>query len=68
MQDEQLGELYDNPLERLQLLGSNDEAIAAFLDEIDVRGPRDRAVSSPSRRSSSAGSDPGSSGSCCRCW
>jgi hypothetical protein len=44
MQEEQLGELYDNPLERLQLLGSDDEAIAAFLDEIDVRGPRDREM------------------------
>jgi hypothetical protein len=41
---EQLEELYDNPLERLQLLGGNDEAIAAFLDEIDVRGPRDREM------------------------
>jgi hypothetical protein len=41
---EQLEELYDNPLERLQLLGGDDEAIAAFLDEIDVRGPRDREM------------------------
>lgn len=39
-----LEEQYDNPLERLQLLGSDDEAIAAFLDEIDVRGPRDREM------------------------
>ncbi|HEX4746305.1 MAG TPA: hypothetical protein VFU99_05415 [Gaiellaceae bacterium] len=39
-----LEETYDNPLERLQLLGSDDEAIAAFLDEIDVRGPRDREM------------------------
>jgi hypothetical protein len=39
-----LEERYDNPLERLQLLGSDDEAIAAFLDEIDVRGPRDREM------------------------
>ncbi len=42
--EEELGELYDNPLERLQLLGSDDAAIAAFLDEIDVRGPRDREM------------------------
>jgi hypothetical protein len=41
---EQLEELYDNPLERLQLLGGDDQAIAAFLDEIDVRGPRDREM------------------------
>ena len=39
-----LEEQYDNPLERLQLLGGDDEAIAAFLDEIDVRGPRDREM------------------------
>jgi len=42
--EEELEEVYDNPLERLQLLGGNDEAIAAFLDEIDVRGPRDREM------------------------
>jgi hypothetical protein len=41
---EDLDERYDNPLERLQLLGSDDEAIAAFLDEIDVRSPRDREM------------------------
>ena len=41
---EDLEERYDNPLERLQLLGSDDEAIAAFLDEIDVRSPRDREM------------------------
>lgn len=41
---ESLEEQYDNPLERLQLLGSDDEAVAAFLDEIDVRGPRDREM------------------------
>ena len=41
---EELDELYDNPLERLQLLGGDDAAIAAFLDEIDVRSPRDREM------------------------
>jgi hypothetical protein len=41
---ENLEEHYDSPLERLQLLGGDDEAIAAFLDEIDVRGPRDREM------------------------
>lgn len=42
--DESLEEQYDSPLERLQLLVGDDEAIAAFLDEIDVRGPRDREM------------------------
>jgi hypothetical protein len=41
---EALDELYDNPLERLQLLGGDDSAIAAFLDEIDVRSPREREM------------------------
>jgi hypothetical protein len=41
---EELDEAYDSPLERLQLLGGDDEAIAAFLDELDVRGPRDREM------------------------
>jgi hypothetical protein len=41
---EELEEQYDSPLERLQLLGGDDEAIAAFLDELDVRGPRDREL------------------------
>ncbi|HEX2428625.1 MAG TPA: hypothetical protein VHI53_11890 [Gaiellaceae bacterium] len=42
--EKELAELYDNPLERLQLLGGNDEAITAFLDELDVRGPREREM------------------------
>jgi hypothetical protein len=37
-------ETYDSPLERLQLLGEDDAAIAAFLDEIDVRSPRERVM------------------------
>jgi hypothetical protein len=41
---EHLEEQYDSPLERLQLLGGDDAAIASFLDEIDVRGPRDREM------------------------
>jgi hypothetical protein len=40
----ELEEQYDSPLERLQLLGGDDDAIAAFLDELDVRGPRDREM------------------------
>ncbi|HET9437872.1 MAG TPA: hypothetical protein VFO64_06700 [Gaiellaceae bacterium] len=50
---ESLEERYDNPLERLQLLGSDDEAIAAFLDEIDVRSPRDREMLRELARTSS---------------
>jgi len=42
--EKELTELYDNPLERLQLLGSDDDAISAFLDELDVRGPREREM------------------------
>jgi hypothetical protein len=42
--EKELAELYDNPLERLQLLGGNDEAITAFLDELDVRDPREREM------------------------
>lgn len=41
---DELDELYDNPLERLQLLAGDDTAIAAFLDEIDVRSPREREM------------------------
>ena len=41
---ENLEEQYDSPLERLQLLGEDDAAIAAFLDEIDVRSPRERVM------------------------
>jgi hypothetical protein len=37
-------ERYDNPLERLQLLSGDDEAIASFLDEIEVRSPREREL------------------------
>lgn len=34
----------DGLLERLELLGEDDEAIAAFLDSIDVRSPREREM------------------------
>lgn len=34
----------DNPIERLELLAGDDEAIAAFLDQIDITGPRDREM------------------------
>jgi hypothetical protein len=38
-------DVVDNPIERLELLAGDDEAIASFLDQIDVTG----------RRTSSAG-------------
>jgi len=34
----------DGLLDRLQLLDEDDEAIAAFLDELDLRGPREREM------------------------
>ena len=34
----------DNPLERLELLAGDDDAIASFLDELDVRSPREREM------------------------
>jgi hypothetical protein len=34
----------DNPIERLRLLGENDTAVSAFLDRLDVRGPREREM------------------------
>ena len=40
----ELAEHYDNPLERLELLAGNDDAIASFLDELDVRSPRERRM------------------------
>jgi len=41
---ERVAEEYDSPLERLELLAGDDEAIASFLDEIDVRSPREREM------------------------
>lgn len=34
----------DNPIERLELLAGDDDAIATFLDDIDVRSPREREM------------------------
>lgn len=34
----------ENPLERLRLLAGNDDAIASFLDELDVSSPREREM------------------------
>jgi hypothetical protein len=39
-----VGEAYDNPLERLRLLSGDDDAIASFLDELDVSSPREREL------------------------
>lgn len=41
---EPLDEAWDNPIERLQLLGGDDDAIASFLDEIEVSSPREREM------------------------
>jgi len=35
---DELAELYENALERLQLIGGDDDAIAAFLDELEIHG------------------------------
>ena len=33
-----------NPIERLRLIGDDESAIAGFLDEIDIRSPREREM------------------------
>jgi hypothetical protein len=38
------GDVVDNPIERLELLAGDDEAIASFLDRIEVTGPRERQM------------------------
>ena len=35
---------YGNPIERLRLIGDDEGAIAGFLDEIDIRSPREREM------------------------
>ena len=39
-----VGKAFDNPLERLRLLSGDDDAIASFLDELDVSSPREREL------------------------
>lgn len=34
----------DNPIERLRLLGEDDAAVSSFLDQIELRGPREREM------------------------
>jgi hypothetical protein len=41
---ERLSQHYDNPIERLRLIGDDDDAIAGFLDEIDIHSPREREM------------------------
>ncbi len=41
---EQRADVIDNPIERLELLAGDDEAIASFLDQIEVTGPREREM------------------------
>jgi hypothetical protein len=45
-------EQLDNPIERLRLLAGDDDAVAGFLDELDVRSPREREMLSELARSS----------------
>lgn len=47
-----LEEAFDNPLERLRLLSGDDDAIATFLDELDVQSPREREMLSELARTS----------------
>jgi hypothetical protein len=44
--------VYDNPIERLRLIGDDDDAVAGFLDEIDVHSPREREMLSELARTS----------------
>jgi hypothetical protein len=37
-------ERFDNPIERLRLLGEDDDAISSFLDGLDVTTPREREM------------------------
>lgn len=43
-QREGVSEAFDNPIERLGLLAGDDDAIARFLDEIDISSPREREM------------------------
>lgn len=45
-------ERYDNPIERLRLIGGDAEAVAGFLDALDVRSPREREMLSELARTS----------------
>jgi hypothetical protein len=35
---------YDDPVERMRLLGEDDDAISSFLDTLDVTSPREREL------------------------
>jgi hypothetical protein len=41
---ERVSQRWDNPIERLSLLAGDDAAMSAFLDELDVRSPREREM------------------------
>ncbi len=47
-----VSEAYDNPIERLRLIAGDDDAVAGFLDEIDVHSPREREMLSELARRS----------------
>ena len=44
MSGDRIDEAYDSPIERIELLRGDDDAVAAFLDEIDVSSPREREM------------------------
>jgi hypothetical protein len=44
MQQEEILEEIDNPIERLKLLSGNDDEIAKYLDAIEVTSPREREM------------------------
>ncbi len=37
-------DVVDNPIERLELLAGDDEAISSYLEQIEVTGPREREM------------------------
>jgi hypothetical protein len=55
---EQRVDVVDNPIGRLELLAGDDEAIASFLDQLDVTRPRDREMLAELARTRTL-SDPG---------
>ncbi len=48
----EISEEYDNPIERLRLIAGDEEAVAGFLDEIDIHSPREREMLSELARRS----------------
>jgi hypothetical protein len=49
---QEISEEFDNPIERLRLIAGDDDAVAGFLDEIDIHSPREREMLSELARRS----------------